>query len=263
MDPFDLAAREHENMIAMFSGMASSAPGCVIRRDRGVAQFLTPLPIRLFNQVLIDDEGADPEALAAAVRLSRERRVPYVVNLRDGIDDRWVPRVRDLGLVELAPEPWMPGMAAHPLPAPGSLPPPAGHEIRRATDLDGIRDHIAAGSAGFGMPVEWFETVLGEATLADPGIAIYAGYTDGVPVTAGAGYRTGSTIGVYNIATVESARRKGYGAAMTMRIVDDGVAAGCDVAVLQSSDMGYPVYERLGFRTVVEYRGWVEPEPEE
>jgi GNAT superfamily N-acetyltransferase len=153
-------------------------------------------------------------------------------------------------------------MAAHPLPVPGSLPVPDGHEIRRATDLEGVRDHITAGSAGFGMPVEWFEMVMGETLLADPSVAIYTGYTDGVPVTAGLGYRTGTTIGIYNIATVESARRKGYGAAMTMRIVDDGVAAGCDVAVLQASDMGYAVYERLGFRTVVRYRGWVEPEKE-
>lgn len=46
---------------------------------------------------------------------------------------------------------------------------------------------------------------------------------------------------------------------MTMRIVDDAAASGCDVAILQSSDMGYPIYERLGFRTVVEYMGYVDP----
>ena len=46
---------------------------------------------------------------------------------------------------------------------------------------------------------------------------------------------------------------------MTRRVVADGVAAGCDVAVLQSSDMGFSIYERLGFRTVVEYMGYVEP----
>jgi GNAT superfamily N-acetyltransferase len=85
------------------------------------------------------------------------------------------------------------------------------------------------------------------------------GYTDGEPVTTGLGVRTGRTIGVYNIATIESARRRGFGAAMTIRIVDDGTADGCDVAILQASDMGQPTYERLGFRTVVEYRGYVDP----
>ena len=39
-------------------------------------------------------------------------------------------------------------------------------------------------------------------------------------------------------------------------------AAGCDVAILQASEMGRPIYERLGFRTVVEYDGCSPAEPE-
>ena len=88
---------------------------------------------------------------------------------------------------------------------------------------------------------------------------VYVGYTDGEPVTSGVGFRTGDTIGVYNIATIPSARKRGYGAAMTARIAADGAAAGCDVAILQASEMGRTVYERLGYRTVVEYMGYVEP----
>jgi GNAT superfamily N-acetyltransferase len=260
MDAHELAAREHENLIAALSAAAANAEGSLVGLDRGIAMFSAPLPIRLFNQVLVAGDDADPKALDWAVAAMRHRQATFVVNLRDGMDDRWVPMVQRLGLVEDGPEPWMPGMAAHPLPAPGSAPVPDGHEIRRATDLDGIRDHVTAASAGFETPPEWFEAIVSPAVLTDPSLELYVGYTDGVPVTAGAGYRTGDTIGIYNVATVENARRRGYGAAMTMRIVDDGLGAGCDTAVLQSSDMGYSVYERLGFRTVVRYRAWVEPE---
>ena len=65
-------------------------------------------------------------------------------------------------------------------------------------------------------------------------------------------------VGVYSIATMGAARRRGYGAAMTARIVAEGVAAGCDVAIVQASEMGRPIYERLGFRTVVHYRAYTE-----
>ena len=36
-------------------------------------------------------------------------------------------------------------------------------------------------------------------------------------------------------------------------------SSGCEVAILQASPMGYPIYQRLGFETVVEYVGFVDP----
>ncbi len=45
----------------------------------------------------------------------------------------------------------------------------------------------------------------------------------------------------------------------TPRVVADGVVAGCDVAALQASQMGRPIYERLGFRTVVTCAAYVDP----
>jgi hypothetical protein len=260
MDRATLAGLEHENLIEAYAAMGAGAPGALVERADGVALIATGLPLRLFNQVLVERDGVRPEAIAAAVARTRERGDPFVVSLRAGTDDPYVPLMAKLGLVLWSAEPWMPGMALRPLPPASTAASASRHEILRVTDGPGVRDLIVTGAAGFGMPVEWVEAVMGESLAAQPGASAYVGYSDGVPVTTGLGIRTDRTIGVYYIATVETARHQGMGTAMTMRIVDDGAIEGCDVAVLQASDMGYPIYERLGFRTVVEYFGYVDPE---
>jgi GNAT superfamily N-acetyltransferase len=259
MDDTHLARLEHKNLVEALAALGRQVGGGMVERSGGVTVVATGLPVHLFNQVLIDGDDATAEALAAAVALMRKRQAPWVANLRVGADDAYMTVAKELGLVPTSADPWMPGMTLHPLPSIGSAVPVARHEIQRVTDSSGIDDHIAAAASGFGMPAEWLQLVMTESLIADPAVAVYVGYTDGTPVTAGLGFREGDTIGVFNVATIEAARGRGYGAAMTMRIVDDGAAAGCSVAALQASDMGKPIYERLGFRTVVEYMAYVEP----
>jgi predicted GNAT family acetyltransferase len=80
-------------------------------------------------------------------------------------------------------------------------------------------------------------------------------------VTTGMGLTIGSYVGVFNIATPPARRRRGYGAAVTVRAVADGVAAGARWAWLQSSGAGYPVYDRLGFRTTEDWNCWLSTSP--
>jgi ribosomal protein S18 acetylase RimI-like enzyme len=65
---------------------------------------------------------------------------------------------------------------------------------------------------------------------------------------------------VYYVATLPDFRRRGLGEAMTRRAIAQGAAAGCNVATLQASPLGLPIYERMGFRRVGYYRTYVEQE---
>jgi len=257
VDGATLARLENENMAAWLRVFCGQVPGSLDQTEGGVTAFGTGLPIALFNQVVVIADDATEAGMDAAIRALQTRGSPFYLVLRRGIDDRFGPIATALGMT--FEEGVLPGMALHPIPPGGSSPGvPDGHEIRRINDAAGLDDHVGTLADGFGIPEPILRPWIGEELWQRDGCAVYVGYTDGQPVTTGFGIRTGRTIGVYNIATLETARRRGYGAAMTERVVADGAAAGCDVAILQASDMGRPIYERLGFRTVVGrdvYRG--------
>ena len=253
----ELIALEHENWIAYLTGVVSCTSRATVTRAGGVVTILTGLPFDWFNQILIEHEEATPDAVLDAVARACEQGDPFVVRLRDGIDDRFVRTLAQAGL-EPEGEASTPGMVAFP----SDHDPIARHvaselEIHRVTDATGIDDHRRVVTAGFGSDRA---VALGTACpdlLDRPECVVYVGYSDGSPVASGLGWRSGRTIGVYSIATVQSARRRGYGAAMTARVVADDVEAGCDVAALQASEMGRSIYERQSFRTVVRYGAYV------
>ena len=256
MDDATLAALEHDNFIHSIGLIARLRPTGLVRRERGVALLASGVAMRLFNQVLIETDEAEAAAVADAVETMRAGSYRFLVHLRSGADDRFVPLMADLGLVEPDPTELTPGMALQPIG--DDTPPPGDLEIRRVDGEAAFDDHVRVAAAGFGMDESLVRSFLDPRLVDDEDTASYVGYIGGEAVVVGAGLRSGRTIGVYNIATITAARRRGYGAAMTRHVAAEGKAAGCDVAVLQASDMGRPIYERLGYRTVVRYRAFMD-----
>jgi GNAT superfamily N-acetyltransferase len=256
----ELVALEHENWIAYLTGVVRCSSQARVTRAGGVVTILTGLPFDWFNQVLIERGEATPAGALDGVARARSRRDPFVVRLREGTDDRFIPALIEAGLGPAGAATSTPGMVAFPidLHTIGRQAAP-GLEIRRVTDVTGIEVHRGVVTAGFGDDPAVARGTACADLLDRPECVVYVGYAGGAPVASGLGWRSGRTIGVYSISTIESARRRGYGAAMTARVVTDGVVAGCDVAALQASEMGRPIYERLGFRTVVRYAAYVEP----
>jgi ribosomal protein S18 acetylase RimI-like enzyme len=58
----------------------------------------------------------------------------------------------------------------------------------------------------------------------------------------------GGDCGIYNAGTLERARRRGLGTALTVLQVHDALARGCRTASLQSTAMAEGVYAAVGFR---------------
>ncbi|GID32227.1 GNAT family N-acetyltransferase [Paractinoplanes brasiliensis] len=102
-------------------------------------------------------------------------------------------------------------------------------------------------SASFGVPEAFGASILAPALFEVPWATCYLAELDGRPVATGLGIFVGHHIGVYNIATVPSHRRRGLGQAMTERVVADGAARGAQAAFLQPTPPALRLYESLGF----------------
>ncbi|WP_022881429.1 GNAT family N-acetyltransferase [Gryllotalpicola ginsengisoli] len=117
--------------------------------------------------------------------------------------------------------------------------------------------HARVAAAGFGAPESVFAPLVSPPLAGDRDLGYYVGSVAGEPVVTGLGLRRGVSVGVFNVATVPDARRRGYGAALTAAIVADARNSGASWAWLQSSGAGHGVYERLGFVDVALWECWV------
>jgi ribosomal protein S18 acetylase RimI-like enzyme len=67
--------------------------------------------------------------------------------------------------------------------------------------------------------------------------------------------RTGDLAGIYSVGTLEHARGRGVGRAVTAAAIEAAAKGwGVKRIFLQSSQMGLSVYESLGFHTVASYQ---------
>jgi N-acetylglutamate synthase len=203
----------------------------------------TGLPAAFFNGVYATGPVADPDQLIAdATAFMAERGVPWLLWVRDGVDDALLDAGRRAGLTDAG------GPPAMALPAIPEIPPvPDGLEItvvRDAGELEVARDLAAR---GFEMPGEFIDVLAAVSMLDDPTVVMVTGSVDDVPVSTALVAVTGHTAGIYNVATPPEHRRRGYGEAVTWAAVAEGRRLGCDHSVLQASPMGAPVYRRMGY----------------
>jgi GNAT superfamily N-acetyltransferase len=88
-------------------------------------------------------------------------------------------------------------------------------------------------------------------------VELLVGRADGAPVACAMAFSGGGAVGLYGVMTVPSHRRRGYGSAMTAAGVAWGASRGHRFAILHATEMGEPVYRRMGFEAVGEKSQWL------
>jgi predicted acetyltransferase len=120
-------------------------------------------------------------------------------------------------------------------------------------DADGVELFQDLSSRGFGLPLDFAQILTPVGLLESPAAAMLVGRVGEKPVSCALVSVTGATAGIYNVATPEEHRRRGYGAALTWAAIAEGARRGCDHSILQASDMGAPVYRAMGYVDVGRY----------
>ena len=242
----ELAGLERENFVACYRALAEAAPEGAVLDEVGIFAFVTGLPQPMFNGCIITDPGR-ASGLGAALTWLAGLGVPYTL---------WVPgpipaEVEALaGEHGLAPEPQpLPGMVLNPVPPIPAL--PRGLVIE---PVDSSRKaDFARVVSGLGLGEDAAAQMTSPSFVGRADVDLFVGYLDGAPVGTSVAVSSARAGGVVNVLTLEKARGRGVGTAMTWAAVRAGVARGHDTVVLQATPMGLPVYQAMGFGTVVEY----------
>jgi ribosomal protein S18 acetylase RimI-like enzyme len=134
---------------------------------------------------------------------------------------------------------------------------PPGLVISELTEPDELGEWVHCYAPSFGIPMEAAGAVEQmEATRADPpgSYLRLAGRIGGVLAGTAALYDRHGVAGIYIVTTPPAHRRRGIGTAMTAAALLAGRDRGLATGILQATHDGEPVYRRMGFTTVGQYR---------
>jgi len=242
----ELVAASNLNFVGSCIKLAQHCPRGEIRIEGAVTAFVTGVPIPIFNGCLALEDSTSSD-LAAANTWVASKAVPYHVWVTEDASGQPERHALPAGFVR---DTWtLPGMV---LQSRETTPTPPGGVSVEPVEGAALGECVGVYVAG-GLPRALAETLFSPGFAADPDVQLFTARLDGRPVGSAIAIRTGDVAGVYAVGTLNHARQRGVGTAATWAAVGAGRAWGCDTIVLQASEMGFPTYSKMGFRTVVRY----------
>ena len=124
---------------------------------------------------------------------------------------------------------------------------------RRVATTEASRDLADLNSMSYNAPLEYGREISDIHGYWDEGFA-YVGYEDGRAVTGAVTMLVDKCLYVGWVATHPAARRKGYAEAVMRHSLDAASrASGFSRTILHASELGFPVYQAMGYRAVANF----------
>ena len=243
-----LAAAFELNLFSLFQ-LFKQWPQAEVHDTPELLWSITNIPFPLFNSVVRTGlpSGKLDAGIDSVLAEYRSRKVPMMW---------WVgPSTQPADLGSILSERGFqlsvhPGMAVDLAGLPESYVLPQDLEIRKVENQPDLEIYCRVLCGVFGMPdfvADAFFDFYKNLGFDSP-FYNYIGVLKDEIVATSSVCLGGGVAGVYNVATLESARGKGIGSAMTAFPLLEARSAGYRIAVLESSESGYSVYQKLGFQ---------------
>lgn len=255
----DESAIAHQNLVDFGRFSATTNPDTEVLDEHDLLAVAGAVDFPAFRQAVptTADAVADPADWAGRAEdflLSRGKT--GIVFARVGIDDALADVLLGRGFVEWSTSPEMVCTALAP-PTERGL--PDGFTVRLARSADDIAAYAAVAANAFtalGFVEEPTRAWLDRPdVLLAPQVVIAVGEREG-RIAAGAMVVLFDGGRAYTawVATLELVRGSGLGEAVTRRVTAEAFARGATMVSLEASPFGAPIYRRMGYRDLYDYR---------
>ncbi|HYM40927.1 MAG TPA: GNAT family N-acetyltransferase, partial [Thermoplasmata archaeon] len=226
-------------------------PGCEVHEDRGITWFATGLPDPLFNGVMTAQLAAEEVARRIDELLAefRNRGLP----LEWTVGSSTVPpelgrHLQAKGLTHVLV---VPGMAMDLAQLPEE-PLPRNLTIDRVESRGDLEAFICIFATTFqideALVPRLMDIRMGMPPDRRENSVAFLGRLDGQAVASSELFTSAGVAGLYSVGTLPAVRGLGLGRAMTAAALREGRDRGYRIGALQGTELGVPVYRRLGFR---------------
>jgi ribosomal protein S18 acetylase RimI-like enzyme len=227
-----LYARGIATLLACWEENARGAPGAMVARSPGVAAAVFPAEpeAQMYNNAVLDRDLSAVERAAAVEAMEAVYASAGIAHFAAWVHERDAAMCSELIARGYSLNEWTRAM---------------GMSLEQLTVS---RPEVELG------PPDWFEylRLLGVPGLligADPeAFYVLVARRAGVSVATAMAFDCAGDCGIFNVTTLESARRQGYGSALAALHLHDALARGCETASLQSTEIAERMYAMAGFR---------------
>lgn len=244
--PGDLLTAANKNYEETLLAVGDELSDGDTRQFGAVRAVSTGLPVPEYNRAVVFTPPARDE-LTAAVSWLRRRADPFWVTTTTSVAETVGELSAECDLTHSHDDPVMALQTLAEVPSTS-----ASLDVRSVTDSATFDEFVAVFASVFDRSVDVAARAF-RGSLSDETTHLFVGRCDGRPVACGVMVTVDDVAGVYSIGVLEEFRRRGFGRRMTEEALVAGRTAGCHRAVLQPSDMAYPLYEQLGFERIATY----------